>query len=367
MDIVNSSFFSKNIKTSEKNSHEQNCTSKRVEASDDSNPKDVPFKFFSSEKECVKQMKNPVRNDEVGLKTKDFTENSPQSNRKGWFLQGDELPPGKTDLDDSIAVQRTAAASQMVNARQQRENNRTVVRFKEQLKEYHSEMIRSIITSNEGKRKQVGEDEIAKKKDMSSKSGVTEGRFCHTLSKMVNDSNCGNHCVDTSTTVSTGKCNLNKNNASYTIESISSSLRTQIKDSARYFCSLTATLNGRSSPIGNFNSKVKSDCNMAGNKARIKPDRKAFHSVDMPLNLATKNSCVSTSYAESSCSFPSLPSFDKLQFPKSAHELPFPEGSRSILRNTNSNGGASPLLDDINHSKKDVVCLLNFFKLGKLF
>ena len=211
--------------------------------------------------------------------------------------------------------------------RQQLRYNKTAAKLKEHQQEYHSAMIRSLVSSRDTKAKQIkqqrrsnqGSTEGTTRKDR--KSGISEA---NSLSPVKNS-----HIKSTHSARSSGvECFISGARTSKSGTALYSSSQHRFKGSARSFSGISG--HGISDSKGrNTNFKRIFTAWRRKSSDRLKLERTSSASIDLPLNLTARNS---TSSRGSNSSFPSLPSHEKLQLPRSRHALHLMEGNNSFLQ-----------------------------------
>ena len=293
---------------------------------------DLPLMTFSSDEDAEKETLNHG-NDSRGVShfghrdatkaEKDATQVSKENSNNGKV----SFP-----IDTICSKYGDSITSQSIYVRQQLGNNKTAAKLKEQQTEYHSAMIRSLIASKDAKAKETEQcklgstnlKEVNARKNPKCDTGQEHGRlFLKTLNSKIP--------VKLSSRPADDKHDVNIASVSNSVNTIASNIRAQIKDSARSFDNFG--LNNRALSTRAVTPPKKSDTADMTETNRLKAQRASCKSIELPLNLTTRNSAY---FEGSTSSFPSLPSLDKLQFPKSGHELHFLEGSKLVLRNSQS-------------------------------
>ena len=213
--------------------------------------------------------------------------------------------------------------------RQQLRHHGTAAKLKEQQKEYHSAMIRSLVSSREAKAKQVKQEKL-----------ISQGANQDTLRKdrqsgfkgayLLSSAKKNDRKPTQSARPSGAKRNTSRARISKSGTALYSSSQPRFKDPTRSYSGIAIGVHTISDWMGR-NTDFKRTFNPWRKKSldRLKSERASSASIDMPLNLTARNS---TSSRGSNSSFPSLPSYEKLQFPRSRHELLLMERNSSFLQ-----------------------------------
>ena len=218
-------------------------------------------------------------------------------------------------------------------ARQQLRYNKTAAKFKEQQKQYHSAMIRSLVSSRKAKTKEsklrkqsnaYPKEEIPRK---STEGGNVGEHRPFAIEKCIADTNPT--CNDS---LSGPKVGIACPRSSKSVSGFNLNSQTLINNPARSFSGLAINNQAQAVPTSKSPQLKKSYAAWRKDSFDRQTLRRASSiSINLPLNLTTRSS---TSCQGSDSSFPSLPSLHKLQFPRSGHDLPALEGTKWSRRSS---------------------------------
>lgn len=283
---------------------------------------------------------------------------------KGGLKESSKLPPqSKSVVDNALrCVNATLASTLGLNVRPQPERSDKLVLLRGQQAVSQPEMIQSLASSKSAKKRSTADQKIRMnglRKNALDPSFIFETAW-EKVPFFYKD-------PDLITDIHRYKAAA-KRYIPHDIDAISSNLRSQIRESARS--------NGqplRKQAIlanSNLHAQPNDVSELSDNFMRSKPLRRSARSIDIPINLTTKNSCAGNDRSDSSCSFPSLPSQDMLMFPSSVHESGSHDGSKQTRRNSQQSSTPSkailprrisPLPLDVKSSRIDSSAVNSFF------